>query len=906
MPHAIPMPPRTKVALFGAGSRGLQCLAALRDDVRFEIAAFFDNDARKWGSSIEGRPVLEPTAAACAAMDAIIVASIHARAIVAQLTTLGVAGKIAMSPPQLLRRISGGPAARRDSEARPGDTPAMRQARLLAEAPAEIRTLAATLDVDPPPAGRRGPGWAREVACTICCNNYLAYATVLARSFLRHHPGGRFVICLADRRDAGVAYPRDPRIAIVEAAELGIAGFDALSFKYDVLEFNTAVKPYLLEWLMRQHGAERLLYLDPDILVLAPLDELFAILERTPLVLTPHLTSPYRDDHHPREVDILRAGTYNLGFAGVAAHPQTWALLEWWQARLRDGCTREVDKGYFVDQKWMDFVPSFFPEHAVLRDPGYNAAYWNLHERTIASDDGGFTVNGRTLRFFHFSGIDVDDLDAVSKHQSRVTLPASGGLRDLFELYRVLLLTHGHLERRSLPYAYGSFDNGVPVPDVVRAVYRESRLDGVQPRPFATGAGSFFEWLRTPWTEGSRISNLFAALFARSADLKAADPRVSADAELDLLLQTHVVADRYDLPAALVDTLPPAAAAPPDAVAARAPARALRRPEDRSGPHPRPIPGLAALPQIVAEGFLLAVTRARELLDSPLDVIIAAPRAPGPAAESAVDIASWLWDDTWTSTTPPVREIWVPSTYSLEGASRTAMVPVACVSLPAGAVAPSLASRESLGLPHAGLLCALVLDPLTERAYDIAATCRAFALAIAGWTAPAPSLVIGVADASHAARVMVSLRDVVTDHAALCVRALPPADLIQLLRLSDAYLALHGAVAYDPWMAHAFWHGRPAITTGAGGAADLATPSSSYLVRTLSGGPDGDPDVAHAAAQLRLALERSDERRARGARGLVEIRRTASVDVVADVMARRLRMLVPHAPAARPVQEQVA
>ena len=67
--------PRVKVALFGAGARGLQCLAALADDARFEITGFFDNDPRKWRTTIDGLPVLEPTAAACGAVDAIIVAS---------------------------------------------------------------------------------------------------------------------------------------------------------------------------------------------------------------------------------------------------------------------------------------------------------------------------------------------------------------------------------------------------------------------------------------------------------------------------------------------------------------------------------------------------------------------------------------------------------------------------------------------------------------------------------------------------------------------------------------------------------------------------------------------------------------------------------------------------------------
>ena len=35
-----------------------------------------------------------------------------------------------------------------------------------------------------------------------------------------------------------------------------------------------------------------------------------------------------------------------------------------------------------ADQRWLDFVPSYF-EHHVLRDPGVNVAQWNLHERRV-------------------------------------------------------------------------------------------------------------------------------------------------------------------------------------------------------------------------------------------------------------------------------------------------------------------------------------------------------------------------------------------------------------------------------------------------------------------------------------------------------------------------------------------
>ena len=57
----------------------------------------------------------------------------------------------------------------------------------------------------------------------------------------------------------------------------------------------------------------------------------------------------------------------------------------------------------FTDQRWVDFAPSFF-DHFILKDPTYNVAYWNLHERDLEWTDGRYLVNGQPLTFFHFSG----------------------------------------------------------------------------------------------------------------------------------------------------------------------------------------------------------------------------------------------------------------------------------------------------------------------------------------------------------------------------------------------------------------------------------------------------------------------------------------------------------------------
>ena len=86
---------------------------------------------------------------------------------------------------------------------------------------------------------------------------------------------------------------------------------------YDVMELATALKPFLLRHLLDE-GAPSATYLDPDIEVLAPLDDIAEAAERDGIVLTPHRLTPAPDDGlQPDEQVYAQCGTYNLGFVAV-------------------------------------------------------------------------------------------------------------------------------------------------------------------------------------------------------------------------------------------------------------------------------------------------------------------------------------------------------------------------------------------------------------------------------------------------------------------------------------------------------------------------------------------------------------------------------------------------------------
>lgn len=338
------------------------------------------------------------------------------------------------------------------------------------------------------------------LACTIVANNYLAYARAFTRSFLARHPEGKVCVLVVDRPQPGHRYEDEP-FAVTFADQLGIPAFSHVAFRYSIVELNTAVKPYFLLHLHRTLGCDRICYFDPDILVLDDLSELYERLGRADAVLTPHLTAPIEDRAVPNEREILLSGIYNLGFLGLSFNERTFPFLDWWSRRLYRECVSEVERGLFVDQRWMDFAPAFLPEADILRDPGYNAAYWNLAHRTVAPrGDGRWLVNGVPLRFFHFSGYDFRRPEMISKFQSRFTFADRPDVLPLFQLYGESIRAEGQEEVQDYPYQYGRFDNGIPVPEISRRTLRQVDPEGRRwPDPFATaGEDSFFDWLREP------------------------------------------------------------------------------------------------------------------------------------------------------------------------------------------------------------------------------------------------------------------------------------------------------------------------------------------------------------------------------------------------------------------------
>ena len=273
---------------------------------------------------------------------------------------------------------------------------------------------------------------------TVCSANYLPYAKSVGDSLLESNPEYKFIIFLLDTYQQADKSFFSPHM-IIHAAEMNMPELAEMSERYTIFELSCAFKPFAANWVFQQYNdCELLFYFDSDILIFNSFEKAEKILDTAAILITPHLTTS--KEYGSRvylEKSFLRTGIYNAGFFGLKKSADTDHFLKWWMTRLRELCFNDVDNGLFVDQIWLNFVPVIFKNVFVLHDPGYNAAYWNIEERSLTRKGGNFFINeSYPLVFFHYSGYNINDDILLSKYYRGFTFDGLPEFRPLFMRYR--------------------------------------------------------------------------------------------------------------------------------------------------------------------------------------------------------------------------------------------------------------------------------------------------------------------------------------------------------------------------------------------------------------------------------------------------------------------------------------
>ena len=310
---------------------------------------------------------------------------------------------------------------------------------------------------------------------TIASENYFAQVNTLLKSLKETNPDWDRFFALADEPDDDLIEAlKDTDTQLIRMEEIGIPDLSDMTFRYDIMELNTAIKPFVILTLQQKY--DRVVYLDPDICVYAEMKEVNHAFDKGyDFVVTPHFTDYFPNDgFHPDEPDIMRAGIYNFGFFAVSNSDDAQKAVRWWSERLETLCLNRQSEGIFVDQKWMDLLPGRHDKVCILRNNGYNTAYWNLSHRKASYRDGRYYINGDELVFFHYSGFDPSKPDMVSKHQNRYTINQIGVIKDLFYEYAKSVNGNDYNRWQKKKYAYSKFNDGRPINNIFRVLYREN------------------------------------------------------------------------------------------------------------------------------------------------------------------------------------------------------------------------------------------------------------------------------------------------------------------------------------------------------------------------------------------------------------------------------------------------
>jgi glycosyltransferase involved in cell wall biosynthesis/2-polyprenyl-3-methyl-5-hydroxy-6-metoxy-1,4-benzoquinol methylase len=735
--------------------------------------------------------------------------------------------------------------------------------------------------------------------CAIIASNYLPYARVLADSFFAHHPDGSLTVLVVDDEDRRMV-PDDPRIEWRRLADIGVDAREIhrLAGIYDVTELSTAVKPLLLRRLLDE-GRREVIFLDPDIRLYAPLDDVIALADRHGIVLTPHTTRPFPRDG--RQVDarfVLGAGVYNLGFIAVSAAARPF--LDWWAESTRREALIDFARAMFADQRWIDYAPCLFEPH-ILKDPGYNVAYWNLHERDVTQEDGQYRVDAAQesgavpLRFFHFSGFDVQKPWLLSRHQGdrpRVLLSERPVLARLCRDY-VACLERAGLEVDETPtYGWQTAAAGFELSPRMRRLYWHGVVAFEEGRaaepadPFdAENPRAFLDWLNTPDEDGPpRVSRYLYSIYRDRADLRLHFPDLAGgDASRYAEWVWRYGVQQEPALFDLFELLPP-----------RDDDEAEAQLEAQSGAGGHAVPALVAegdVGQLLAAG-IEAARIAGGLHD--LQIICRDPEGTrrfvhdaGPHALAGRHrIGYWLWDvDPFPASLyaafDDVDEVWVPTDYVADILSTPILQtgrrkPVFIVPLPMPVpAAPAEITRERLGLPDRFLFLQRV-----DLASDLARTnplgaIEAFSAAFL--PDQGPLLVIEILNGERHVPALEQIRMAAAGRrdVHLLERALTADEQNALLGICDCYVSLHRAEALGLTIAKAMAVGKPAIATGFSGNLHFMTPDNSYLVDgtpSLAAGVAWvDPDVDHAAQLMREVYDRPFDAACKARRGQADV-----------------------------------
>jgi len=244
--------------------------------------------------------------------------------------------------------------------------------------------------------------------CTIASPSYLPFAAVLLSSLKKQQQQVSLHVLVTDDVDSSKMQPgmelyplstlsNDPSVQII---------IKKYGTENDKLRW--ALKPFFLKALLQK--TDTVIYLDNDIYFFNDFSFLFTDLNQHSISLTPHWCS-FDPFQYPENFKMsFQLGIFNAGFIGASLKGK--AFLNWWASACSFAMERNMEDGFFVDQRYLDMSMIVDENVSIVRHKGCNVASWNMHQNKRIKKEKEILINGHfPIVFIHFNNATIEHIE---------------------------------------------------------------------------------------------------------------------------------------------------------------------------------------------------------------------------------------------------------------------------------------------------------------------------------------------------------------------------------------------------------------------------------------------------------------------------------------------------------------
>lgn len=248
----------------------------------------------------------------------------------------------------------------------------------------------------------------KDAICTIITGNYAHYALALHDSLLQFKNDFDYAIFISSGTVNENLKDIIKQKNIIIYAENDFQNnqiAENLKEKYQLSyhdAYRWGMKPVFLSKLLNS-GYDRVIYLDCDLFFFNDYNFLFDKLDETKLLLSPHwrCSDPLIDLTNFRHNFL--DGIFNGGFVGVSKGSDE--ILNYWANLCLFNCEVNRSEGFYVDQRYLDILPTRFEGVSHITHKGCNVANWNIIDcKRVKQSNGEVLINDRfPIIFIHFT-----------------------------------------------------------------------------------------------------------------------------------------------------------------------------------------------------------------------------------------------------------------------------------------------------------------------------------------------------------------------------------------------------------------------------------------------------------------------------------------------------------------------